>query len=62
MLVNTNIPWLTSFPLSAGRLVSPPVSLPADKVKEIFAIRISNMVFLLAHLLSHFLGKLSTAT
>jgi len=26
------------------------------------AIRISNMVFLSAHLLSHFLGKLSTAT
>ena len=57
MLVNINIPWNS---LSAGRLTS----LPADKVKEITAeaIRISNMVSLLTHLLSHFLGKLSTAT
>jgi len=40
------------------------VSLPADRVKEITAeaIRISNMVSLSAHLLSHFLGKLSAAT
>ena len=40
------------------------VSLQADRVKEITAeaIRISNMVSLSAHLLSHFLGKLSTAT
>jgi len=40
------------------------VSLPADRVKEITAeaIRISHMVSLSAHLLSHFLGKLSTAT
>jgi len=40
------------------------VSLPADRVKEIMAeaIRISNMVSFSAHLLSHFLGKLSTAT
>jgi len=40
------------------------VSLLADKVKQIRAetIRISNMVSLSAHLLSHFLGKLSTAT
>jgi len=38
-------------------------SLPADRVKEITAeaIRISNMASLSAHLLSHFLGKLSAA-
>jgi len=40
------------------------VSLSADRIKEITAeaIRISNMASLSAHLLSHFLGKLSTAT
>jgi len=39
------------------------VSLPADKVKQIRAesIRISNMIALPTCLLSHFLGKLSTA-
>ena len=40
------------------------LSLPADRVKAITAeaIRISNMVSFSAHLLSHFLGKLSAAT
>jgi len=40
------------------------VSLPANKSKHIWAaaIRISNMTSLSAHLLSHFLGKLSAAT
>jgi len=40
------------------------VSLLANKVKQIRAeaIRISNMVSLSAHLLSHFPGKLSAAT
>ena len=40
------------------------VSLAADKVKQIQAeaTRISNMTSLSAHLLSHFLGKLSAAT
>ena len=40
------------------------VSLPADKVKQIWAeaVRIFNMNTLSAHLLSHFLGKLNAAT
>ena len=40
------------------------VSLPADKVKQIWteAVRLSNMTTLSARLLSHFLGKLSAAT
>ena len=40
------------------------VSLPTDKLKQIRAeaIIISNTVSLSAHLLSHFLGKLSSAT
>ena len=40
------------------------VSLSADKVKKMWAeaIKISNVVSLSDHLLSHFLGKLSTAS
>ena len=39
------------------------ISLPADKVKQIWAevVRIANMTLLTAQLLSHFLGNLSMA-
>ena len=64
LIINTKISLIQEI---LGMLVNTNtllVSLPADKVKEIRAeaIRISNMVFLSAHLLSHFLGKLSVAT